>query len=349
MKTLAAILVELGKPLIVEELEIPSLKPGQVLVKVILSGACHTQVLECRGYRGQDQFLPHCLGHEGVGIVYETGPGVQKVKSGDRVILSWIKGSGADIPGCVYQWNGRSVNAGGVTTFSQHSIVSENRLTVIPKELSPQSSALLGCAVPTGVGAVFNTAQPRPGQSIVVYGVGGVGLCAIAGATIVGCSPIIAVDLQSRKLDLAKQLGATHFIQVKEGMDLLQEIQKICPGGVDFALEASGRPHLMLKALESVRSQGGTAVIIGNASHNERVELDPKQLNMGKRLLGTWGGDNWPDRDFPRYIKLLACKKLNLSPLLSDARTYSLEQINQAIDDLEAGRVARPLIQMELQ
>lgn len=346
MKTLTAILVETGKPLVLGELEIPSLKPGQVLVKVAISGVCHTQVLECRGYRGEDRFLPHCLGHEGVGTVHEVGSGVQKVKPGDRVVLSWIKGSGADVPGCVYQWEGRSVNAGGITTFSHYAVLSENRLTVIPKALPFQAAALIGCAIPTGMGVIFNTAQPRPGQSVAVFGVGGVGLCAIAGANISGCTPIIAVDLQNNKLELARQLGATHTIQAQEAVDPLQEIGHICPGGVDFAVEASGRPHLMCKALECVRSQGGAAVIIGNARYNERVELDPKQLNMGKRLLGTWGGDNWPDRDFPRYVRLLACGKLNLSPILTASRTYSLEQVNQAIDDLETGTVARPLIDM---
>lgn len=350
MKTLAAILVETGRPLVLGELEIPPLKPGQVLVKVAVSGVCHTQVLECRGYRGKDHFLPHCLGHEGVGTVCEVGSGVQKVKLGDTVILSWIKGSGADVAGSVYPWNsqptGRSVNAGGITTFSEYSIISENRLTVISKDLPLRTAALLGCAVPTGVGVVFNTAQVRPGQSIAVYGVGGIGLCVIAGAAAAGAAPIIAVDLQNDKLELAKQLGATHTVQVKEAVDPVQEIHKICPGGVDFAVEASGQPPVMLKALESIRGQGGTAVIVGNARHSERLELDPRQLNMGKRLLGTWGGDNWPDRDFPRYIHLLTHGKLNLSPLLSATRSYPLKSINEAINDLEAGRVARPLIEM---
>jgi S-(hydroxymethyl)glutathione dehydrogenase/alcohol dehydrogenase len=346
MKTLAAVLVETGKPLVLGELEIPVLKSGQVLVKITMSGVCHTQILECRGYRGEDRFLPHCLGHEGTGIVCEVGPGVQKVKQGDTVVLSWIKGSGADIPGSVYQWNGKSVNAGAITTFSQYSVISENRLTVIPNNLPKRECALLGCSVPTGVGVVFNTLQAKPGQSLAVYGVGGVGLCVIMGATISGCAPIIAVDVNSSKLDIATKLGATHIVNAVETIDLAAAVCQICPGGVDLAVEASGYPNVMKKALESVKNQGGVAVIIGNARHGEYVELDPRQFNLGKRLLGTWGGDNWPDRDFPRYIKLMSCGRLNLSPILSNVRTYSLEQINQAIDDLEAGLVTRPLIEM---
>src|SRR6267154_5592743 len=126
MKTTAAVLVELGKPLELADLEIPVLKPGQALVEVSYSGVCHTQVGEARGYRGEDKFLPHCLGHEGSGIVRGLSPGVTKVKEGDRAILSWIKGSGGDVPGTVYHWDGRSVNSGAITTFSRYSVISEN-------------------------------------------------------------------------------------------------------------------------------------------------------------------------------------------------------------------------------
>jgi S-(hydroxymethyl)glutathione dehydrogenase/alcohol dehydrogenase len=341
MKTTAALLVETGKPLVIADIEIPILKSGQVLVEIAVSGVCHTQVLECRGYRGEDKFLPHCLGHEGSGIVREISSGVTKVKPGERVILSWIKGSGADVPGSVYEWNGRKVNAGAITTFSRHAVISENRLTLLPGNRSLRDAAMLGCAVPTGLGVVFNTAQPKAGQSVVVFGAGGIGLCAIAGAAIAGCSPVIAVDVRPDKLALAKQMGATH---VFEAGNAAAEIARLCPKGVDFAFEATGRPAVMLQALQCVRQQGGAAIIVGNAHHGEMLQLDPRQLNQGKRLLGTWGGDNMPDRDFPRYCDLLATGKLNLAPMAS--KTYRLEEINAAIDDLEAGRVARPLVEM---
>lgn len=345
MKTLAAVLVETGKPLVLAELEVPPLQSGQVLVEVAFSGVCHTQILECRGYRGEDPYLPHCLGHEGSGIVCEVGPGVTKVKPGDRVILSWIKGSGADVPGSVYKWDSRSVNAGAITTFSRHSVIGENRLTVIPQHIRLRDAALLGCAVPTGVGAVLNTAQARAGQSIAIFGTGGVGLCAVMGAALAGCTPIIAVDIREDKLGVAKKLGATHCILARE-RDPVEEVRRICPGGVDVAIEVTGRPEVMLQALRSVRNQGGAAVVIGNARSGERVDLDPSQLNLGKRLLGTWGGDNWPDRDFPRYWKLVDAGKLNLEPMLSEA--YRLSEINRALDDLQAGRTVRPLIGMDL-
>ena len=343
MKTIAAVLIETGKSLVLAELDIPALKPGQVLVEIKFSGVCHTQVMECRGHRGEDRYLPHCLGHEGSGIVCDLGTGITKIRAGDRVILSWIKGSGADVPGTVYRWGSRNVNSGAITTFSRYSVISENRLTAVPGVLPMHNVALLGCAVPTGMGAVINTANPNPGQSLAVFGTGGIGLCAIAGAAIAGCNPIIAIDTRQNKLKLAQQMGAMHCINAT-GVNPVEELNRICPGGVDFAIEATGRPEVMLQALYSVRNQGGIVVVVGNAREGERLELDPKQLNLGKQLRGTWGGDNLPDRDFPRYCELLSAGKLNLGPLSSSI--YRLSEINQAIDDLEAGRATRPLIDM---
>lgn len=342
MKTTAAVLVELGQPLELADLDVPVLKPGQVLVEVAYSGVCHTQVGEARGHRGEDKFLPHCLGHEGSGTVRECGPGVSKVKPGDRVILSWIKGSGADVPGTTYDWAGKKVNAGGITTFATHSVISENRLTVVPDGLSMRLAALVGCAVPTGAGVVFNTAQPRPGQSVVVFGVGGIGSCAVAAAALAGCTPVIAVDVNPDKLALAKKLGATHAFNGK-ATDAVGEILKVCRGGADFAIEATGVPAVMKQALACVRSQGGAAVVVGNARFGSMLEVDPREFNQGKRLLGTWGGDNLPDRDYPRYAKLLAAGRLDLEPLIA-GRSYGLADVNAALDDLEHGRAARPLL-----
>jgi S-(hydroxymethyl)glutathione dehydrogenase/alcohol dehydrogenase len=344
MKTAAAILVELNRPLVVDDLEIPVLAPGQVLVEIHFSGVCHTQLLECQGHRGADPYLPHCLGHEGSGVVQECGPAVTKVKAGDAVILSWIKGSGANVAGTTYRWGGRSVNAGAITTFSRNAVISENRLTVMPPGVPMREAALLGCAVPTGVGSVFHTAQARPGQSLAVFGSGGVGLSAIAAARIAGCVPIVAVDVKPQRLELARQLGATHLVNPDEG-NPLEQLRKICPGGVDLAIEATGRPAVMQQALASVRSQGGIAVIVGNAREGEMLSVDPKQLNQGKQLRGTWGGDSSPDQDYPRYCKLLLAGSLDLRPLL--AASYRLEAINDALAALEQGAVGRPLVEMQ--
>jgi S-(hydroxymethyl)glutathione dehydrogenase/alcohol dehydrogenase len=346
MKTKAAVLIETGKQLVLGELEVPELKPGQVLVDIAFSGICRTQILEAKGHKGEDKYTPHCLGHEGSGIIKDVGEGVKKVKPGDKVILSWMKGSGADVPGTVYKFEDKDVNSGAITTFGRQSVISENRVTVVPDDkVSMKEAAVIGCAVATGLGSVFNTAKAASGQSMAVFGAGGIGLCAVAGASIAGCKPIIAVDVNDKKLELAREMGATHCINSIES-DPVEEIGKIHEGGLDFTIESSGIPKVMAQALECVRNQGGSTVIIGNAHHGEKLCFDPSQLNMGKRLLGTWGGDNIPDKHFPYYMELISSGKLNLNPLIS--KIYPLEEINEAIDDLETGKVIRPLIDMKL-
>lgn len=345
MKTRAAILVETGKPLVVAEIEIPALKPGQVVVELAFSGVCHTQLLEARGHRGVDRFLPHCLGHEGSGTVRETGPGVTLFKPGDRVILSWIKGPGMDVPGTQYSWDGRAVNAGGITTFSRHSVISENRLTALDGEVPMREAALLGCAVPTGVGSVLNTAETKAGQSVAVFGLGGIGLSAVAGAVLAGAAPILGIDLRPEKFEIARKMGVTHTIDTRAG-DVVQAVRAICPAGLDVAIEATGIAVAMRLALQCVRSRGGRAVIVGNARQGEMLELDPGEFNQGKRLLGTWGGDTVPQRDLPKYARLLREGTLKLEPLMS--KPYSLGRINDALEALETGKVVRPLIDLSL-
>ena len=342
MRTQAAILVEPNR-IVIDEMTLPPLKAGQVLVEIKYSGVCHTQLMEVRGHRGHDAYLPHCLGHEGSGVVLEVGPKVEKVKPGDTVILSWMKGTGANVPGSIFEWKGQKVNAGAITTFSRHSILSENRLTPVSADFPLKEAALLGCAIPTGLGVVLNTAAPKAGESVAVFGCGGIGLCALLGAQVLGCVPRIAVDLNPQKLALAKTLGATHCINASEE-DPVAAIQKI--GSLDYAIEASGSPIAMNQALKAVRSQGGTAVIVGNARFGQQLSLDPKEFNQGKRILGTWGGDNQPDVHFPRYCNLIRYGHLQLAPFTRNI--YRLEELEKALSDLETGQVLRPLLDMSL-
>lgn len=343
MKTKAAILVETGQPLVQVELEIPALKAGQVLVEIIYSGICHTQLQEVWGLRGPDHFLPHCLGHEGSGVVVDVGNSVDRVKSGERVVLSWVKNSGREAGGTSYAWDGRTVNAGGVTTFQRHAVVSENRLSRIPDGVNLRDAVLLGCAVPTAFGAVLNTACPEPGQSLAVFGTGGVGLCAIAAAAFSECNPVIAVDLLEYKLNLAKNFGATHCVNATE-TNPVEVVAEICNGGLDFTIEACGQIEVVAQSLEVVRTFGGTCVVIGNPPHGSELILDPWQLIMGKRLVGAWSGSNDVERDFFRYGSLISNGQIKTNGLLSDP--YPLSAIDSAIDDFAAGRVGRPLIDM---
>ncbi|HRD75981.1 MAG TPA: zinc-binding dehydrogenase [Hyphomicrobiaceae bacterium] len=345
MKTEAAILVELGKPLVLAELEIPALKTGQVLVEIAYSGACGSQVNEAVGNKGEDKWLPHCLGHEGTGTVVETGGAVTKVKAGDKVVLSWLKGSGIEAGGCVYTWGGKKVNAGAVTTFQRHAVVSENRLTLVPAGLGMDVAILLGCAAPTGMGAVFNVLKAQAGDAVAVFGTGGIGLNACMAAAFAGATPVIGIDLSVSRRDLAKTYGATHVIDPAAG-DVLAEIRKIAPGGVDLAVEATGIPSVMDQAINATRAQGGRAVVIGNAKHGAMLSLSPNIFNQGKSLMGTWGGDSVPDRDYGRFGRLIASGRFPVRELLS--KPYSLAQADQALKDLAAGKVGRPLIDMSL-
>jgi S-(hydroxymethyl)glutathione dehydrogenase/alcohol dehydrogenase len=343
MKTQAAILVQTGQPLVVADIETPPLKPGQVLVEIAYSGACGTQLMEVAGDKGEDKWVPHCLGHEATGTVIETGSAVTKVKVGDKVVLSWIKGSGIEAGGAVYDWDGKKVNAGGVTTFQRHAVVSENRLTPLPDGLPMDVAVLLGCAAPTGMGAVYNVLKAKAGDSVVVFGTGGIGLSAVMAAAIAGASPVIGVDVKASRRDLAKAFGATHVIDPDAG-DVAAQIKDILPQGADLAVEATGIPDVMKAAVGITRQQGGRAVVIGNARHDAALTLSPSVFNQGKSLLGTWGGDSVPDRDTPRFGRLIGESRYPVRDLLS--RPYSLEEINEALADMRSGKIGRPLIDM---
>lgn len=346
-KTLSAVLEQLNKPLKIRELTIPDLKPGQVLVEVAYSGVCHSQLLEIRGKRGEDKFLPHTLGHEGSGVVLEIGGGVKKVKPGDHVVLSWIKGNGADVPSTIYQSSEGQVNSGAISTFMHHTVTCENRLTPIPDTMPLREAALLGCAIPTGAGIVLNTARVQPGSSIAVFGVGGIGLSAVLAAGLVHATTIIAVDLFDHKLNQARQLGATHLINAHQ-QDPIAAIKDITGGaGVDYAIEAVGRRETMEMAFKAVHDNGGLCVLAGNLPHGERISLDPFDLIKGKRIIGTWGGESQPDRDIPLYSDMYLAGKLKLESLIT--HTYALAEINQALDDMEQGRIGRALVEMSLQ
>lgn len=342
----AAILVKTGEPLKIMELKIPELKSGQVLVKIAYSGVCHTQILEMDGRKGIDKFLPHTMGHEGSGIVLHLGPDVQKVKVGDHVVLSWIKGTGVDRPSSVYQSDYGQINSGAISTFIDYAIISENRLTPIKKEMPLKEAALLGCAIPTGAGIVLNSIGLRPGNSIAIFGVGGIGASAVIAADIMAAGKIIAVDIFDHKLEHASSLGATHTINARK-KDCVSEIYRITDGnGVDYAVESAGKQETMEMAFRSVRDQGGVCVLAGNLPVGEHISIDPFDLIKGKKIIGTWGGETNPDRDIPLYVDLYLKGRLNLENLIT--HIYSFDNINNAIEDLKLGKVGRAMIDMEI-
>ncbi|NLG34537.1 MAG: zinc-binding dehydrogenase [Lentisphaerae bacterium] len=339
----AAVLYELNQPLqVVDGISIPDLRRGQVLVKLAYSGVCHSQLMEVRGRRGPDRFLPHLMGHEGTGRVEACGPGVAKVAPGDFVVLTWIRSSGLDAGGTIYDRDGQTIHAGGVTTFNEYAVVSENRCVPLPAHMPMDAGVLLGCAIPTGAGIVFNEIQPKAGGTAAVFGLGGIGLSALMAFHLRECRMCVAVDVEPEKLELARELGATHVVDASGG-GAADAIRELTDGeGVDYCVEATGLAKGIEEGFSCIRKNGGLCVFASHPRHGDRISLDPFDLICGKQIRGSWGGASKPDRDIPAFVGLYRKSRLPLERLLS--RRYSLDEINQALDDLEARKIARALL-----
>jgi Zn-dependent alcohol dehydrogenases, class III len=344
----AAVLVRCGEPLqVIDGIEVPTPMRGQVRVKLAYSGVCHSQLMEVRGARGPDPYLPHLLGHEGSGIVAAVGEGVTKVAPGDRVILGWIKGDGLDASGAKYRLGDLLINAGGVTTFNTEAVVAENRCVRLPDGVPLDVAVLFGCAVPTGAGMALNEIAPGPGSRAAVFGVGGIGMVALMALRAADCGLIIAVDVEPAKLDAARRFGATQTIDAR-AEDPVAAIRRLTDGaGVDFAIDAAGRTLTIQQAFESVRTFGGCCVFASHPASGERISLDPHDLISGKQIRGSWGGATRPDVDVPRFVALYSEGRLPLDALVG--QRYALDDINTALDDLATGRALRPLIVMDPQ
>jgi S-(hydroxymethyl)glutathione dehydrogenase/alcohol dehydrogenase len=341
----AAVLVKQNAPLEVYEVEIPRLDYGQVLVKVEHSGVCGKQIDEITGRQGEDRFIPHLLGHEGGGEVMEVGPGVTKVKPGDHVVMHWVKSTGVDSPPPRFAYKGQTLSAGWVTTFSNYTIASENRLTPVGRDVPSDVRALLGCAVTTGLGIVFHNAKLTPGQSIAVFGVGGVGLNVVQGADLVNAHPIVAIDTNADKLEYARKFGATHTINVEQ-VNVAEALKDLSGGrGFDAVVDTTGRNKVREVAYDATHPKTGVTVLCGVPFSADRLAIDSFPLHMGRRLIGSHGGDTVPEVDIPRYVELFRRGKLKLSELITNR--FGLADINKAVELMIAGQACgRCVIEM---
>jgi S-(hydroxymethyl)glutathione dehydrogenase/alcohol dehydrogenase len=344
----AAVLTELRAPLQIVDLTMPeSLAVGQVLVKIHFSGICGSQLGEIDGAKGEDKFLPHLLGHEASGTVLEIGGGVRHVKVGDKVVLHWRKGLGIEAETPHFSWDGRKVNAGWITTFNEFAIVSENRVTPIPVDSDMEVAALFGCAVTTGFGIVENNAKVRIGESVVVFGAGGIGLNIVQAAALVSAYPIIALDLHDGKLALAKQMGATHVIN-SSGMDMdairAAVVAILGSAGADVFIDNTGLPAVIEMGYQITKPQG-KVTLVGVPRKNQNINIYSLPLHFGKVLSGSHGGEAIPQTDIPRYQNLYRAGRLMLRELITDY--YPLDQINEAIAAMRSGKIrGRCLIRM---
>lgn len=344
-KMKAAILTELKSPLVVTEIDLPkTLAVGQVLVKIHYSGICGSQLGEIDGAKGEDKFLPHLLGHEASGTVIAIGPGVKQVKPNDKVVLHWRKGLGIESDTPIYHWEGRQVNAGWITTLSDYTIASENRVTKIPEGSDLQVAALFGCAVTTGFGIIENNAKVKIGESVVVFGSGGIGLNIVQAASLVSAYPIIAVDLHDDKLALAIEMGATHVINSKQ-QDANQAILDILADKkLDVFIDNTGLPSIIELGYQLTHAQG-RVVLVGVPRKGQHINIHSLPLHFGKTLSGSHGGEAIPHQDIARYQHLYDKGRIKLKELITDH--YSLDDINQAILAMRSGAIrGRCLVDM---
>lgn len=327
----AAILTALNAPLMVDDVEIPQLSAGQVLVKVCATGICGKQINEISGACGPDNHLPHLLGHEGAGVVELVGEGVTTVQVGDRVVLHWRKGPGLEGAFPKYRWGDTVVGGGAVTTFNEQAIIFENRLTRIENDVPFDVAALMGCAVTTGLGVVFKDADLDPGQKIGVIGCGGVGLNVIQGARIAEAGGIWAIDKSLPKMRMALDFGATNVGQFP-------------PGVLDFIVDTTGRPEMIAKAYDIV-APGGTVIMVGQPRRGEDLVLPDASRNFqGKHLMDSTGGNTQPHADIPWYLTLWRSGTLKLSELIT--HRFALEEINLALEVTRSGDCGRVIVEM---
>lgn len=356
----------LSRPLTVETVDLAPPGPGEVLVKIAAAGVCHSDLSGINGDRPRP--LPVALGHEAAGVVEALGPGVDDLEIGDHVVMSFtptcgvcdmcaegrpalcVKGHAANAAGTLLSGarritcDGAEINHHcGVCAFSEHAVISRRSIVKITKEIPLAEAALFGCAVMTGVGTVFNTCQVRPGQSVAVIGLGGVGLSALLGAVASGARVIVAIDLNPAKLDKARDLGATDTFLASDP-DIVAKVRAVSHGGVDHAIEMAG----VAKAFElafAITRRGGVTATAGLPPPATQFAVPAVALVAEERVVkGGYMGSCVPSRDIPRYIDLYLRGKLPVDKLLSSVGP--LDEINAAFDKLDRGEAIRHVIMM---
>ncbi|WP_326498585.1 S-(hydroxymethyl)glutathione dehydrogenase/class III alcohol dehydrogenase [Catenovulum adriaticum] len=367
MKTRAAIAWQANQPLSVEEVDLMLPKKGEVLIRVVATGVCHTDAFTLSGSDPEGIF-PTILGHEGGGIVEQVGEGVTSVKVGDHVIPLYTPECGeckfclsgkTNLCQKIRATQGKGVMPDGTTrfykdgqpiyhymgcsTFAEHTVLPEISLAKVNPEAPLEEVCLLGCGVTTGMGAVMNTAKVKAGDTVAIFGLGGIGLSAVIGATMAKASRIIAIDVNERKFDLAKKLGATDCINPKDYDKPIQEvIVELTDGGVDFSFECIGNVNVMRSALECCHKGWGESVIIGVAGAGEEISTRPFQLVTGRVWRGSAFGGVKGRTELPEYVERYLAGEFKLDDFIT--HTMPLEKINEAFELMEKGESIRSVI-----
>ena len=367
MKARAAVAVEAGHPLVIEEIDVAAPKAGEVLVQMVATGVCHTDAFTLSGDDPEGLF-PCVLGHEGGGIVVEVGEGVTTLSPGDHVIPLYTaecgqckfclsgktnlcsavratQGQGVMPDGTGrFSLNGKSLyHYMGTSTFSEYSVIAEVSLAKISPAAPLEKVCLLGCGVTTGIGAVINTAKVEPGATIAVFGLGGIGLSVIQGAVMAKAGRIIAVDTNPAKFEMATLLGATDFVNPKDHSGTISEVLiDMTDGGVDYSFECVGNVNLMREALECCHKGWGESIIIGVAGAGQEISTRPFQLVTGRVWRGTAFGGVKGRSQLPGMVDQYMSGEIKLDELIT--YTMPLEAINDAFDHMHAGRSIRSVV-----
>ena len=367
MKSRAAVAIEAGKPLEITEVDVQAPKEGEVLVRMVATGVCHTDAFTLSGADPEGIF-PSILGHEGGGIVEEVGTGVSSVKPGDHVIplytpecgeCSFCKSGKTNLCQKIRVTQGQGLMPDGTSrfsldgktlyhymgtsTFSEYSVMPEISVAKISTEAPLDKVCLLGCGITTGIGAVLNTAKVEAGSSVAVFGLGGIGLSVVQGAVMAGASRILAVDLNEDKFEMARMLGATDFVNPSNYDQAIQDvIVDLTDGGVDYSFECIGNTNVMRSALECCHKGWGESVIIGVAGAGQEISTRPFQLVTGRVWRGTAFGGVRGRTELPGYVDNYMAGKINIDDMVT--HTMGLEDINKAFDLMHEGESIRSVV-----